>query len=448
MRTIIIGAGQVGSHLAKILSSENHDVVVIDPNQATCNWIREHMDVRVMQGYGTDIHLLKQAKIDQADMLLAVSNSDEVNLVACEMAHIYSVPNKIARVRNSHFYVDPPRLSLNEFHVDIAIHPEEETAQEVVRLIKRSTASEVYDFADGHIQLVGIRLDMQSPLIGKNLIQITQENPDLSFRVTAIFRNNKTIIPTGKDYLLRRDEVFFIAKTDEISKIVVLAGKSEAKVEKVMILGGGKIGRSTAKFLEKEKAIEIKLIESNPEKTHYVAEQLERSLVIQGDGRDIDLLASEGIVEMDAFIALTDDEETNLITALLAKHLGVKRTIVLLNQENYLPIMAPIGIDAAVNTNLITSNVILRFIRQGDVVSVTSIPGLDAEVLEFLAHKSSKIIGSPLKKVKIPEGSIVGAVIRGDEIIIPTGDTVIEPEDKVIMFALPEAISAVEKMFQ
>jgi len=215
-----------------------------------------------------------------------------------------------------------------------------------------------------------------------------------------------------------------------------------------MILGGGKIGRSAAKFLEKEKTIEIKLIESNPEKTHYVAEELERTLVIEGDGRDLDLLGSEGIVEMDAFIALTSDEETNLITALLAKHLGVKRTIVLLNQENYLPIMAPIGIDAAVNTNLITSNVILRFIRRGDVVSVTSIPGLDAEVLEFLAHKSSKIIGSPLKKVKIAEGSIVGAVIRGKEIIIPTGETVIEPEDKVIMFALPEAISAVEKKFQ
>ena len=448
MRTIIIGAGQVGSHLAKMLSSENHDVVVIDPNQTTCNWVREHMDVMVIQGYGTDINLLKQAKIDQADMLLAVSNSDEVNLIACEMAQIYNVAHKIARVRNSHFYADPPRLSLNKFHVDIAIHPEEETAQEVVRLIKRSTASEVYDFADGQIQLVGIRLDMQSPLIGKNLIQIARENPDLSFRVTAIFRNNKTIIPTGKDYLLRRDEVFFIAKTDEISKIVALSGKSEARIEKVMILGGGKIGRSTAKFLEQERTIEIKLIESNPEKTQYVAEQLDRTLVIQGDGRDIDLLGSEGIMEMDAFIALTSDEETNLITALLAKHLGVKRTIVLINQENYLPIMAPIGIDAAVNTNLITSNVILRFIRRGDVVSVTSIPGLDAEVLEFLAHKSSKIIGSPLKKVKIPAGSIIGTIIRGDEIIIPTGDTVIEPEDKVITFARPEAISAVEKIFQ
>ncbi|GBD94126.1 trk system potassium uptake protein TrkA [bacterium BMS3Abin05] len=447
MRTIIIGAGRVGSHLAKILSSENHDVVVIDPSPEICDWMEEHMDIMAIQGYGTDINLLKQAKIDQADMLLAVSNSDEVNLVACEMAQMYGVPHKIARVRNSHFYTDPPQLSVDKFHVDIVIHPEEETAQEVVRLIKRSTASEVYDFANGHVQLVGIRLDMHSPLSGKNLIEIARENPELKFRIVAIFRNNRTIIPSGKDYLVRRDEVFFIAKTEEISKIVTLAGKAEAKIEKVMILGGGKMGRSVARLLEKEKDIEIKLIESNPEKTQVVAEQLEQTLVIQGDGRDIDLLGSEGIMEMDAFIALTSDEETNLLTALLAKHLGVKRTIVLINQENYLPIMAPIGIDAAVNTNLVTSNVILRFIRRGDVVSVTSIPGLDAEVLEFLAHKSSRIIGSPLKKVKIPQGSIVGAVTRGEEVIIPTGDTMIEPEDKVIIFALPEAIAAVEKMF-
>jgi len=447
VRIIIVGAGRVGSYLAKMLSTENHDVVVIEPDPNVCRRIEEHLDVMVMQGYGTDVHLLKQAQIDQAKMLLAVSNSDEVNLIACKMAAAYGVPHKIARVRNAHFYTDPPKIGLEDFSTDIAIHPEEETAREIVRLIRRSTASEVYDFAGGRIQLVGIKLDQPSNLLGRNLMEIGREIRDIRFRIVAIFRNNRTIIPTGKDYLIRRDEVFVVARTEDIPKIIAMTGKSEAKIGKVMILGGGKIGRSTAKFLEKEGDLEIKLIESNPEKTFSIADQLERTLVIQGDGRDIDLLASEGVMEMDAFIALTSDEETNILTALLAKHLGVKRTIVLVNQESYLAIMAPIGIDAAVNTNVTTANVILRFIRRGDVLSVISIPGLDAEVLEFVAHKKSRAVGTPLKKLKLPNGSIIGAITRGEEILVPTGETYIEPEDKVIVFALPEAISAVEKLF-
>ncbi len=275
--------------------------------------------------------------------------------------------------------------------VDVAIQPEEETAKEIVLLIKRSAATDVLEFAQNRVQLIGIRLDAKCPVLNQTIRHVSQQFPDYVFRAVAILRNNKTIIPSGDDLYLQRDQVFFLAETENIIKVVELMGKSEEKLKRIMILGGRNIGRATARLLEKENDLEIKLIEVNPHKTLRIADELHRTLVIQGDGRSFDLLAAEGILETDALVSVTNDEETNILTSLLAKHLGVNKTIALVNREEYLPLMAPIGVNAAVNINLITSNSILRLIRRGDVVSLASLPGVDAHIVEFLVPRAARI---------------------------------------------------------
>jgi len=261
-------------------------------------------------------------------------------------------------------------------------------------------------------------------------------------------RNNKTIIPTGADFYHQRDQVFFMAQTEDIPKVAALMGKSDEKLNRIMILGGGKVGRSTAHLLEEEKNLEIKLIDSDPDKTQRLAEEFVHTMVIQGDGRDFDLLATEGILETDALVSVTNDEETNILTSLLAKHLGVTKTIALVSREEYLPIMAPIGVNAAVNINRITSNSILRLIRRGDVVSLASLPGVDAQVVEYLVHAGAKVTKKPLSKLDFPGDAILGAVIRGDRVIIPVGETQIQPGDHVVIFSLPRVLPDVEKLFE
>lgn len=447
MTIIIAGLGQVGWHLAKVLSNEHHDVIAIEPDSALCQQAEEHLDIRVYHGYATDSRLLEEIGVQNADMFVAFTGSDELNILSCQMAAKYGVAKKIARIRNLDFFERENRFRLSDWGVDIAIQPELETAKEIVLLIKRSAATDVLEFAEGRLQLIGIRLDTETPALNKTLQEIGQEFPEVLFRVVAILRNNRTIIPTGKDYLLRRDQAFILAETREIPKIVQFFGKAEEKLDKIMILGGGKIGRETAKLLEKERSIEIKLIESNPEKSLVLVDQLERTMIIQGDGRDFDLLASEGILETDVLISVTDDEETNILTSLLARHLGVPKTIALVNKEEYLPIMAPIGIDAAINTNMVTSNAILSLIRRGQVLSVASLPGIEAEILEYRVPEKAKITRKPLSKIKFPKGAVIGGITRGDQVIIPVGSTQVQPGDRVVVFCAPDAVKDVEVWF-
>jgi len=265
--------------------------------------------------------------------------------------------------------------------------------------------------------------------------------------VVAILRGAETIIPGGNDTFQSRDQLFIVAATDDIPGIIALLGKSDEKLQQIMILGGGRVGRATARILDGEKDLTIKLIDSDADRALALADELERTLIIHGDGRDFNLLATEGVLETDALVSATDDEETNILTSLLAKHLGVTKTIALVNRREYLPLMAPIGVNAAVNTNVITSNAILRLIRRGDVVSLASLSGLDAQAVEYLAHADSRITRKPLSRVRFPQGAILGAVTRGDAVFIPVGGTRIQPEDHVIVFSLPQALPDVDKLF-
>jgi trk system potassium uptake protein TrkA len=447
LRIIIIGAGEVGFHLAKILSTENHQVVMIEPDKEKINRAEEMLDIMAIEGSGSSGQTLVKAGIKDAELLIAVSAIDEVNIIACMLADKFGVPRKIARVRNPEYTAENAVLTSDEFGIDLMINPEFETAQEIVRLIRRSAATDVVEFAKGAIQLVGLRLDSKAKVLSKKLRDVSCSIPNLTFRTVAIFRNGKTIIPTGEDYFINGDQIFVVSKTESVPELLDLCGKSNVRIGKIMILGGGKVGRLVAKELETEKSIDIRLIESSRWKSQFVADQLRRTLVIRGDGTDMDLLASEGIMDMDAFVAVTDDEETNIITSLLAKHLGVRRTIILINRTYYLPLMNSIGLDAAVDIRMITANAIARFIHRGEVVSVATLKGIDAEAIELVAQKGSHIVKKPLKDLKFPKGAIIGAVTRNGKVFVPVGSSLIQPHDKVVVFALPEAVANVEKIF-
>ncbi|MDZ7344859.1 MAG: Trk system potassium transporter TrkA [candidate division KSB1 bacterium] len=447
MRIVIIGAGEVGFHLAKTLSNEAHDVTIVDTNPEKCARAKEQLDVLVVEGSGASANTLVEAGIKNADMIIAVSALDEVNIISCMLANQFGVRRKIARVRNSEYTLNNAVLKPEQLGIDLMINPEQATAEEIVSLIERSAATDVIDFAEGKIQVIGIRLDPQAPIINKTLREVSEGIPELTFRTVAIFRHEHTIIPSGDEYFRRGDQIFVTAKTESVPEVLKLCGKSDERLEKVMILGGSKVGRTVAKLLEQEHDIDIRLIESNREKSERAAEELERTLVIHGDGTDIDLLAAEGLVDMDAFIAVTDDEETNIIACLLAKHIGVRRNIAMVSRAEYVPLMPTIGLDAAVDKRRITANAIARFIRHGEIVSVASLRGTGAEVIELVVQPHAKIVGKPLRRAKIPEGVIVGAVARGDEVFVAVGDTVLQPEDKVVVFAIPKARESLELLF-
>lgn len=446
MNILIIGAGEVGIQLTKRLVAEKNNIIILEKDPLKAHRAEEQLDALVLTGNGSSFADLKRAKIEQAEVLAAISNVDEVNLMACQFAKKLQIPHKIARVRNPE-YIEPNFiLSKEELGADLIIHPEKETADAIVRLIKQSSATDIVEFASGNIQLVGIRLEANSPIIKKSIKDIWEEYGGLEARIVAINRKERTLIPRGDDSLQIGDQIFVICERTVISQIAKIAGKENVNIKNIMILGGGLIGRYVAQELEDQ--ISIKIIESQKEKSEEISQNLRRSLVIHGDGTDIDLLASEGIVDMDCFIAVTGDDENNIISTLMARHLKVPRTIALINKTEYLPITPTIGMDAVVSKKLITVNTILRFIQKSAVENMVSIPGVNAEIIEVIAKAGSKITKKSLKNIQFPRAAIVGAVHRNNKTIIPSGNTQIKAQDRVVIFSLPSALADVEKLFE
>ncbi len=445
MKIVIVGAGEVGFYLAKRLSQEKHDLVIIDVDPEKCASAQEALDVSVVEGNASSQSVLREAGLESADMLIAASAIDEINILACMVASKMGVKRKIARVRNPDYYTESSLLRPEDVGVDLFIHPEEEVIEEITRLLLRASASEVIEFENGKILVVGLKLDAECPNLNKPLKELGNEEQRKNFRVVAMLKGEKTIIPTGDDYFSKNDQVFVVTTRESLSQVISLTGKADQKLDKIMILGGGKIGRGLAEKLEEK--IDVTLIESNKGKSVRLASQLRRTAVFQADGTEIDTLAKEGLLHMDAFVAVTSDDETNIISCLLAKHLKIQKTIALVNKPTYLPLMPVIGIDSTVNARISTANAILRFIRRGSILSVATFHGIEAEVIEFEMQKTNKIIGVPLKKLGLPEGALIAAIVRGEEVFVPYGNSSIEYGDKVIVFALPKAISAVEKRF-
>jgi trk system potassium uptake protein TrkA len=445
MKIVIVGAGEVGFFLAKRLSSEKHDLVIIDVDEERCAKAQEGLDLSVIHGDASSQSVLKEAGLESADMLIAASATDEVNILACMMASKLGVKRKIARVRNPDYYGESSILKSGDLGVDLFIHPEEEVIQEITRLLMRASATEVIEFENGKILMVGLKLDANCPNLNKPLKEIGSQEQRKNFRIVAVLKGEKTIIPTGNDSFGRNDQIFVVTRRESLPQVLALTGKTDQKLEKIMILGGGKIGRRLASELEKQ--IDVTLIESNREKSVKIASELKRAAVFQADGTEIDTLAREGILNMDAFVGVTSDDETNIISCLLAKHLKIQKTIALVNKPTYLPLMPVIGIDSTVNTRISTASAILRFIRRGSILSVATFHGIDGEVIEFEIKKTNRTTEKPLMQLGLPEGMLIAAIVRGEEVFVPYGTSKIEYGDKVIVFALPKAIPAVEKRF-
>ncbi|MBU4227771.1 Trk system potassium transporter TrkA, partial [bacterium] len=369
--------------------------------------------------------------------------SDEVNMIACMTAKQFGVPQKIARIRNPE-YLYANALSREKLGIDLTINPERATAKEIVKLLKSPiNVARVQSFAGEKVQLFELKVEKGFPFINQQLKAITFKYPIL---VAAIYRNDKIIIPGGEEKIIADDNLYILIKKDYFSGLNEIFNEKPLNMQNVMILGGGRIGIQTAAILAKL-GINTKLIERDKEKCEKIAESLPHTLVINGDGTNIDLLKSEGIETTDGFVAVTGFDEDNLLVALLAKHLGAKKVIAKVDRTNYIPILEKIGVDAVVNPRMTTASAILRFIRKGKIISLTLLKEGEAEVIELIVSPHSKIINTPLKKANLPQNSIIGAIVRKDEVIIPHGNDIIKPEDKIIIFTLSSDIKEIEKIF-
>jgi trk system potassium uptake protein TrkA len=446
MKIIITGMGDVGYQLAKQLSSESHDIIAIDTNSERLSYSDQMADILTIIGSSTSVSTLKKANIEKADLLVAVTSNEEINITTAILGKKLGAKRTIARISNAEYLDSEAGVNFSELGIDFMIYPEELAAMETVNLINRTAATDVLEFEGGKLSIVGIRLDKNAPVIHKKVFEVAQEYQNVDFRVVAIHRSFRTIIPSGNDKFLPNDQVFVISKPQGHDTILKLSGKENIKFDNIMILGGGKIGRRVASLLSDK--MSVKLIDADPDKAFELADSLPNTLVIKGDGRDIDLLAQEGIIDVDAYVAVTEDAETNLISCLMAKHLGVKKAIALVDKVDYIPLTQTIGLDALINKKLITANNIVRFIKKGELLSYSTLEGIDAVLIEYVAQPGSEITENTLAKLNLPKGSIIGGYVRNEEGFIGTGDSKIIAGDKVVVFSLPDAVKKLEKFFE
>ncbi|TNE71178.1 Trk system potassium transporter TrkA [bacterium] len=448
MKIVIIGAGEVGYYLGGLLSKNQHDVIILDRDKEALSRVSEKLDVLTLEGNATSGKDLIEAGVDTADIVVAATSIDEVNMIAAMMSKRLGVKQVIARVRSNELSSPNSPIKPSDLGIDVVIHPEYSVALDIVQLLKRAAASDVLNIAGGTMQLVGIKIDSKSPLIGKTLIEYTQDMASTVFRVVAVARGGFTIIPKGDTKLQKNDQFFVLAKSSDVKTIIKSTGHDERSLSKVMIAGGSRIGEMIAEMLmEDTKDWRVKLIEPDYDKAYELAENLRDVLVLNGNPADPDLLVSEGIDDMDAFISVTEDEESNIISCLMAKHLEVRKTVALVSKPSYIPLSQTIGLDAAVNVKQSASNEIHRHVRQGRVLAVTALHGIDAEVLELIASGNSKLINKPLHTLRFPKGSVVGGIIHEGQAEIAVGTSVIRENDRVILFCLPDAIEEVTKCF-
>ncbi len=446
MKILIIGAGEVGFHIASRLSVENKDVVVIDRDQEALRRVTDHTDVQVVVGSGSSPAVLEEAGIRDAEIMLAVTDSDEANLVACLVTNLIAPSTKkLARIRNAEFDEYHPFFREKAPYIDTIINPEIEVINTIERLTSVPGAVEVEDLADGRLKLVGIRMPPHSPLVGQTLSEVAMQTRDRHFLIAAIVRNEKMIVPRGNNRLMPSDTVYFISETHKLSESLGIFEKIARPARRALIIGGGRLGYRLAKRFEKLD-IKTKIIELDPARCAHLAETMQKTVVLQGDGSDQELLTEENVNGMDVVISLTNDEQTNILVSLLVKRMGAGNTITKISKFTYIPLMSTIGIEQVVSPRLSAINSILQHIRKGKVLSAISIKEEQAEILEAVALSTSELVGKALRKVSLPKGSLMIGVIRGEEIIIPTGDTVVEPEDRVIIFAQKHAISKVENL--
>ncbi len=452
MKILILGAGQVGSSVAANLAYEANDITLVDIDSTLLSELRDRLDIQTVNGHASHPDILQRAGIEDADMLIAVTNSDETNMVACQIAHsLYHTPTKIARVRSTAYLRHRELFTADNIPVDVLISPEQILATYVHRLIEYPGALQVLDFAGGKVQLVGVKAYYGGPLVGHAIKTLKDHMPGIDTRVAAIYRRGRGMVPSGDRVIEADDEVFFIAARKDIRNVMSELRKLDNPVKRIMLAGGGNIGKQLAESLESR--YRIKILERNQARAKLLSEELNGSIVLLGDSADESLLMDENIDQMDVFCALTNDDEANILSSMLAKRMGADKVLSLINRPAYVDLMeSQEAIDVAISPQQVTIGALLTHVRRGDVVAVHALRRGAAEAIEAVAHgdsKTSKVVGRTVEQVQLPEGTTIGAIVRGDDVMMAHHDTVIETEDHLIMFLLDKKkISAVEKLFQ
>ena len=426
MNIIIAGDGEVGVHLAKSLTELDYNITVVDPHSELLKRLESETDLMTITGDSTSPQVLQDANVGDCDLFLSVLHDESVNLVTCILAKKLKAKKTVARISNAELLTPKHREMFRELGVDELVCPERIAAREITNLLNNSVATEFFDFSGGLLTMYVVRIDASSPVVGKDVRELTQENPDLQVRVVAVLRRGETLIPHRGTVLQGDDLVYLIGRTNQMEGVNKVVGKEAVSIRRVMIAGGGRIGRYAAMTLQ---------------------ERMRITLIISGDATDIDLLKEEGLEGVDAFIGVTDSSETNVLTCLHAKRLGVKRTIALVENTGFIDISQDIGIDTIINKKLITASYIARFIVKGAAVSSKWLSGTNAEVMELIVGKRAPATKAPLGELEVPEGATMGGVIRGRETLLPSRDLQLAEGDKVVIFTLPKSMSSMVKLF-
>ncbi|MBN2486665.1 MAG: Trk system potassium transporter TrkA [Bacteroidales bacterium] len=445
MRIVVAGAGAVGSHLAKMLSQENHDIILLDPNEDKLRQVGSVLDVMTRVGSALSIPDLLDTNIKKCDLFIAVAKTEEINITASILSKRLGAKKTIARIDNQEYLYVKYKEHFTELGIDYMIYPEKIAAREIVGLLQQTGSSDVVDFSGGKLSLFAIKLEDDAPILGKTLSQLKLETDKPQFMAVAVTRSGKTIVPNGGYVFSASDLVYFISTQKDIDHMLEYSGKKQYDVRDIMILGGSRVGMLAARDLGNHH--NVKLIERDREKSYRLSNMLNNTLVINGDGRDYNLLMEEGLGKMDAFISVTGDSEINILSCMLAKKLGVKKTIAEVENIDYIALAENMGIDTIINKKVIAASRIFRFTSSESVTAVKCLTGTDAEVMEFVVKDGAKIMQGPLSEINFPKDSLVGGVIRNDESFIADGNTQILPGDKVVVFALPSAINKVAKFF-
>ncbi len=448
MKIIIAGAGEVGFHLAKLLSFESQDITLIDCNKEDLDYADNHLDIRVLKGDATSISILKEANVSSSDLLISVTSSETTNITVCVLAKQLGVKKTIARISNSEFIEYKDEMQFSKLGIDELISPEALAADEIEALLNESAFNERFEFEGGVLTMLGLNLSRNASFVGKSVKEAAELLPEIHFMPIAIQRSGTqyTIIPRGDTKFRENDQVYFMTCSGGVDELYRLSGKVKESIKDVMILGGSNIGKKTTKNLSSHN-FNVKLIEKSKNKAFELADDISNALVINGDGRNVELLDEENIDEMDAFVAVTGNSETNIMSCLMAKSKGVKKTVALVENIDYFQLSQSIGVDTLVNKKLIAANTIFRYIRKGDVLAITQLNNLNAELLEFEVKSSSKVCNKLIKDLKFPRSAIIGGVVRNEEGVIALGDFKIQANDKVVVCCLPKAISKVENLF-
>ncbi len=445
MHIVIAGAGEVGLHLARMLSAEDHDLVVIDNDVDRLKHVSGALDLLTLEGNANSISMLKEARINKADLYIGVTYSEDVNINSAILSKKLGAKKTIARIDNQEYMLPANKEIFDNLGVDYMIYPEKIAAREIVGLLSETGSTEVVAFSGGKLHMYVIRLDESAPIVNRSLKDLNPGDKGLEYRAVAITRKGQTIVPSGKDRFEADDLVYVISSKEGLKELYKSSGKKQFEVRDIMILGGSRIGMKTADALGNQHY--VKLIEQDREMSYKLSNRLNNTLVINGDGTDMELLRQEGLEKMDAFIAVTGNSETNILSCLLAKHLGVKRTIAEVENMDYIHLAENIGVDTIINKKLITASRIFRFTMSEEVSSINCLTGTDAEVIEFIVKPSSPVTRGILSEVDFPREAIIGGVIRGKHAFIAHGETQIKPYDRVVVFALPGVIHSIGQFF-